>query len=94
MQWLQATIATIHPTAIQLKEFYTDGVDYVPIWYQDLLSAARTHTASEAYPTLGKSERPFVDLRKTLLKEMCQQMNLDPVGVDVLDEDSDEERPI
>ena len=94
MQWLQATVATVHPTAIQLREFYIDGVDYVPIWYQDILAAARTHAASDTYPTLGKSERPSVDLRKTLLKDLCQQMNLDLAGVDILDEDSDEDRPI
>ena len=80
MAWCEQTMTVLgHPSQATTAEFFIPGSgDAVPPWYRDLVYAARAHQATGSEPTLGLAERPFVEHRKGLVKEICQAMHLDP----------------
>jgi hypothetical protein len=49
-----------HPELITAAEFFDNGNEVIPPWYQPLLFRARAHTASQAMPVLSLAPRPFI----------------------------------
>jgi hypothetical protein len=61
MHWCEQALHRIgHMEPILASEFFTNGTEVIPTWYQPLIFRARAHTASQAFPMLSLALRPFV----------------------------------
>jgi hypothetical protein len=88
MTWCQQTLESIgHSGQPQRSEFFTVNGNTIPPWYEQLLLIARAHDAAEAFPPLELAPRPFVDLRRDLIREICQEFDIDPAQCGLIPEE-------
>jgi hypothetical protein len=87
MSWCQQVLESISSfSQPQRSEFFTANGNTIPRWYEHLLLTARAHDAEDAFPHLELAPRPFVDLRQDLIREICQEYNLDPTQCGLISE--------
>jgi hypothetical protein len=61
MHWCELAIQQLgHTEPITASEFFDDGNEVIPTWYQPLLFRARVYTASQVVPVLILTPRPFI----------------------------------
>jgi hypothetical protein len=66
------------PREASLAEFFTiDDHHYIPDWYRTFVARARSYSFSGQEPPLALAPRPFVDARKLLITEICQELGVD-----------------
>jgi hypothetical protein len=67
MHWCQQSMELIgHPEPPHADEFFNNGLETVPRWYEDLIFYARAN----APPEVGLLPREFVDFRQELVNEI------------------------
>ena len=77
MGWCQATLRSLgQETPVPSGQFFINELETLPPWYERFVLAVRAEVANKATPDLELAPRPFIALRKELVKEICTAFNL------------------